>query len=210
MLLAKKTYALGFDEAIALKRIFPDQRLGALVGGTSAGNCIDFKECMEKFPKASYGDLEVILKSKKFIEWYNKNGKKVMVIIAFLPYIAKALAGLPVFHQFLSVGPQAVPCGTFQLAEAAVEATEKLEPSLPAAFTAPVKPGLLSDKGYILLHIMVLGFISLVISTFLKFTGRGDLIPLITFVGGCVVLYECIGLFWSIYESIVYVLTKGF
>jgi hypothetical protein len=49
---------------------------------------------------------------------------------------------------------------------------------------------------------LIIGFVTLVVSTFLKFTGRGDLIPLVMFVGGAVILKECLGLFHSIYRDV--------
>ena len=48
---------------------------------------------------------------------------------------------------------------------------------------------------------LVVGFFTLVVSSFLKFTGRGDVIPLVAFVGGGIILYEVIGLFNDIYAA---------
>lgn len=62
--------------------------------------------------------------------------------------------------------------------------------------------GFFSGHGVILLHMLIYGFLTLLISTFLKFTGRGDLVPLVVFVGGAVILYEVIGLFNDIYKAV--------
>nr|WP_245204226.1 SpoIIIAC/SpoIIIAD family protein [Ammoniphilus resinae] len=49
---------------------------------------------------------------------------------------------------------------------------------------------------------LIVGFLTLLVTTFLKFTGRGDLAPLVVFVGGGIILYEVIGLFNAIYKAI--------
>lgn len=66
--------------------------------------------------------------------------------------------------------------------------------------------GFFDGQGRILLHIVVFGFVVLVITTYLKLTGRGEMIPLIVFVGGCVILNELMDLFRSLYSNIVAVL----
>lgn len=59
-----------------------------------------------------------------------------------------------------------------------------------------------SGHGVILLHMLIIGFLTLCVTTFLKFTGRGDLAPLVMFVGGAVILYECMELFNDIYKGV--------
>lgn len=62
--------------------------------------------------------------------------------------------------------------------------------------------GFFAGQGVILLHILIVGFLTLLVTTFLKFTGRGDLAPLVVFIGGGVILHETIGLFNSIYRDV--------
>lgn len=74
----------------------------------------------------------------------------------------------------------------------------------PAFAQAVVQKGSFFDgHGVILLHMLIVGFLTLVVTTFLKFTGRGDLAPLVIFVGGGVILYETIELFQALYDGIV-------
>lgn len=87
---------------------------------------------------------------------------------------------------------KAVPLVTFTLFKPAVTF---------AAGTAGAF-GFFDGHGVILLHMLIYGFLTLLISTFLKFTGRGDLVPLVVFVGGAVILYEVIGLFNDIYNAV--------
>ena len=70
-------------------------------------------------------------------------------------------------------------------------------------FAQGVATGFFKGQGAILLHMLIVGFLTLVITTFLKFTGRGDLGPLVVFVGGGIILYETLGLFQLIYQGIV-------
>lgn len=206
-MLSKRTISLGFNEALALKRIFPDKSIGKLLGGSNAGSSIDFSECLERFPKATYEDIETILKGRRFIEWYSKNGRMISLLISLTPAVAYSLVKLPIFNGFLNTNVSPVMSSAFQIVEAA---TEDNKVPLPKAFTAEIKPGFMSGVGYIILHVMVIGFLSLVVGTFLKFTGRGDLVPILTFISGGVILYECCTLFYAIYEAIVFLATKGF
>lgn len=59
--------------------------------------------------------------------------------------------------------------------------------------------GFFDGYGRILLHMLVSGFLGMVVCAFLKFTGRGDVVPLVAFVCGGVILYEVMGLFQAIY-----------
>ena len=74
-------------------------------------------------------------------------------------------------------------------------------PVLAVATGTVVQTSFFGGKGAILLHMLVVGFFTLVVSSFLKFTGRGDIIPLVAFVGGGIILYEVIGLFNDIYAA---------
>lgn len=73
------------------------------------------------------------------------------------------------------------------------------------AFAAAVvtKGSFFEGHGVILLHMLVVGFLTLVVTTFLKFTGRGDLGPLVVFIGGAIILYETLELFQALYNGIV-------
>ncbi len=61
---------------------------------------------------------------------------------------------------------------------------------------------LMDGHGVILLNMLILGFITLLVTTFLKFTGRGDIVPLVAFVSGGIILYQVMGLFNDIYSGI--------
>jgi hypothetical protein len=123
-------------------------------------------------PELNLFEYEQILEGRTFSRWYAKNRRAVDVC-----------AGL----------------ATFGLMTAFKVSPYFLMPHL----AVPVAAGaLFSGDGRILLHMLIIGFVTLVISTFLKFTGRGDLIPLVMFVGGAVILKECLGLFHSIYRDI--------
>lgn len=116
-----------------------------------------------------------LIESRKFTRWYRKHKKKV-----------GALASVAVFGlmKFLNVSPFFL-CGI-------------LLPQL----AIPVAGTFFSGHGVILLHMLIVGFLTLVVTTFLKFTGRGDLAPLVMFVGGAVILYECMQLFHDIYKGV--------
>ncbi len=74
----------------------------------------------------------------------------------------------------------------------------------PALAQAVVQQGsFFEGHGVILLHMLIIGFLTLVVTTFLKFTGRGDLAPLVMFIGGGVILYEVLELFQALYNGIV-------
>ncbi|MBP1934872.1 SpoIIIAC/SpoIIIAD family protein [Ammoniphilus resinae] len=76
------------------------------------------------------------------------------------------------------------------------------KPTFAFAATAAGGLGFFAGHGVILLHMLIVGFLTLLVTTFLKFTGRGDLAPLVVFVGGGIILYEVIGLFNAIYKAI--------
>lgn len=116
--------------------------------------------------------------NRKFLRWYKRHEKVINSSAFLIPVLTIAainvlLPGTALFTVF--------------------------NPAFPVS-TVPVN--LLGEKGAILLHMMVIGFVTLVVSSFLKFTGRGDFIPLVMFVGGGIILYEVIGLFRDIYTGI--------
>jgi Stage III sporulation protein AC/AD protein family len=127
-------------------------------------------------PELNLFEYEQILEGRRFSRWYAKNKKAV-----------DACAGIATFGamKLLKVSPMFL-IGT-------------LFPQI----AIPVAGGtLFSGHGVILLHMLIIGFVTLVVTTFLKFTGRGDLAPLVMFVGGAVILYECLELFHDIYKAV--------
>jgi hypothetical protein len=66
----------------------------------------------------------------------------------------------------------------------------------------PSEVSFFHGHGVILLHMLTVGFVTLVVTTFLKFTGRGEIVPLVVFVSGGVVLYEVLQLFKDIYREV--------
>ena len=149
----------------------------------------------ELFPTISSDNLLALLKSRAFIHWFSKYSSKLLLCIPLVAQQFPCLLAQNTAAQFF------IHDTPSQVVLAASE-----EIPLPKVFTDETSGGLLAGKGYIILQILVVGFLSLVVSTFLKFTGRGDLIPILTFISGSVILYECMGLFWSIYEGIKYFL----
>jgi hypothetical protein len=118
-------------------------------------------------------DVPKILEGRRFRRWYARHKKTINVI-----------AGVTVFCtlKVLKLSPYFL---TPHLA-------------IPAAAVGKFFDG----YGVILLHMLIIGFLTLVVTTFLKFTGRGDLAPLVMFVGGAIILYECMGLFNAIYKGV--------
>jgi hypothetical protein len=116
-----------------------------------------------------------LIEGRRFTRWYRKHKKLV-----------SALAGIAIFGTMkaLKVSPFFL-CGVV----------------LPQ-LAIPVAGTFFSGHGVILLHMLIVGFLTLVVTTFLKFTGRGDLAPLVMFVGGAVILYECMQLFHDIYKGV--------
>lgn len=113
--------------------------------------------------------------SRKFTRWYNRNKKKVATLASVAVFVTmKTLKVSPYFM-----------CGVL----------------LPQ-IAIPVAGTFFSGHGVILLHMLIIGFLTLVVTTFLRFTGRGDLAPLVMFVGGAVILYECMQLFSDIYKGV--------
>jgi len=136
-----------------------------------------------KLSELKYLHSELLPNNRKFIRWYKKHEKIVNTSVLLAPSLAIAainvlLPGTALFTIFN-----------------------------PAFAVSTVPVNLLGEKGAILLHMMVIGFVTLVVSSFLKFTGRGDFIPLVMFVGGGIILYEVIGLFRDIYTGIATMLS---
>lgn len=125
-------------------------------------------------PELNLFEYEQILEGRPFSRWYAKNRKLVNTIAAASTYaFMTAVKVSPLFLFGTILPPIAIPVSTF-----------------------------FSGHGVILLHMLIIGFLTMVVTTFLKFTGRGDLAPLVMFVGGAVILYECMGLFNDIYKGV--------
>lgn len=128
-------------------------------------------------PELNLFEYQQLLEGRSFSRWYAKN-RKVINKLAF----AAPVVAMSIFH----VSP-------FFLAGVLLPHV-----AMPVAAVGKFFDG----YGVILLHMLIIGFLTLVVTTFLKFTGRGDLAPLVMFVGGGVILYECMGLFNAIYTGV--------
>lgn len=133
-------------------------------------------------PEMDLDQINSVLNGRTFKRWYKRNRKIVNTLALMAPGLALALFGVspasPLFSLFLPAAMPVMAAGQ----------------SVPTSFFA--------GHGAILLHMLVAGFLTLVVTTFLKFTGRGDLIPLVVFVGGGVILYEVMGLYTDIYNAV--------
>jgi hypothetical protein len=142
---------------------------------------------LRKFePTLSLAEIELVLQGRTFTRWYRRNKKTVNALALVTPVFAMSMFG---------ISPGILPALLFG----------KAVPAGMASVTAMAAAGsgdFWSGHMGILLHMLVLGFVTLVITTFLKFTGRGDLAPLVVFVGGGAILYEVIGMFKDIYNAV--------
>lgn len=126
-------------------------------------------------PELNWYEYEQLIEGRSFTRWYVKNRKVVNRLALTAP--AFAMTAFKVSPMFL-VG------------------------TLLPQIAIPVAGSFFAGHGVILLHMLIIGFLTLVVTTFLKFTGRGDLAPLVMFVGGGVILYEVLGLFKAIYNGV--------
>lgn len=145
-------------------------------------------------------DYEGTLRSRKFTRWYKRNKKTINTLVLTAPAFAFTL-----FHMDAQVFEYLRKDATMYV----LAANEYYTPPptnqgdlIPVNGTG-VGQSFFQTHGVILLHMLIMGFLTLVVTTFLKFTGRGDLIPLIAFVGGGAILYEVLGLFMDIYQAIL-------
>lgn len=141
------------------------------------GTISEINACKKMFPKAKLEDISAILNSRHFTRWYKKNHQIINTIAFTIPAFTMTLFGITPGSPLFSL--------------------------LNPAVTAEAGTGsFFQGQGAVLLHMLVVGFITLVLSSFLKFTGRGDFIPLVAFVAGGVILIEVINLFNSIYGAV--------
>ena len=145
------------------------------------GKLSEIYECKTNFPKLKYSDMNLLLNSRKFTHWYKSNQR----VINFLALAAPSIT--------INILNATIPSNTL---------FEMINPSMAVSTGTVVQTSFWGGKGAILLHMLVVGFFTLVVSSFLKFTGRGDFIPLVAFVGGGIILYEVIGLFNDIYGAV--------
>jgi hypothetical protein len=162
----------------------------------SVGTFSDITACQDIFPYASLDDIHAILNSRKLIRWYKHNYKVINMLAITAPTFALTLFNVmpgTLIYQYLT--------SSTAISFSSIPATVPGIVNVVGAGTT-VPTSFFGGKGAILLHMLVVGFFTLVVSSFLKFTGRGDLIPLVAFVGGGIILYEVIGLFNDIYGAI--------
>jgi hypothetical protein len=159
-------------------------------GYTVVGRFSDVGALRKLEPQLSIYELEHVLQGRRFTRWYLNNKKAVNALALAVPMFTMALFGIEPFS-FLQLAAVAVPA--FLPTDGAGGAI---------ATAAGGGYSFWAGNGAILLHFLVVGFVTLIITTFLKFTGRGDLAPLVMFVGGAIILYEVLGLFKAIYTGI--------
>jgi len=127
-------------------------------------------------------DIDDILNGRSFTRWYKRNKKVVNTLALAAPAVAFTIFG---------VSPAMLSALLFKSSAVAIPVAAQ---GAQYSFWA--------GHGKILLDMLIVGFVTLVVTTFLKFTGRGDLAPLVVFVGGGIILYEVIGLFSAIYKAV--------
>lgn len=151
------------------------------------GTFSEIREWKRLKPDITLDDITTVARSRKFFRWYMRNKKAVHMLALVTPTFAMTLFGIS--HDMLT-----------SLLNLPSEAISAMAP----ATTEPKNEAqaFFQGHGAILLHILLVGFLTLVITTFLKFTGRGDLSPLVVFVGGGIVLYEVLQLFKDIYTEV--------
>lgn len=138
-------------------------------------------------PSLSPTDIATVYSTRRFARFVSRYAKPLTLLARCAPIVA-----LTFFHP------------SFVHAAAAGAAV-----AVASSAGAPGAPGegegafgFFQGHGAILLHMLIVGFLTLLVTTFLKFTGRGDLAPLVVFVGGGVILYEVIQLFNDIYHAV--------
>jgi hypothetical protein len=195
-----KNNSITFSDAVTLREIYPDAKLKELIKLRNRGAIDEILECRTLFPDNTIAGASAILGSRQFIRWYTNNKKVATAVIVATPLFALTAFGL---HGSLGLSILAQPIPSFP------GTVEHVVPAFPMAVTTLAPVGLatsnvsfFSGNGVILLHIMLVGFFTLIVSSFLKFTGRGDMIPLVAFIGGAIILKEVIGLFNQIYGAI--------
>lgn len=201
-----KPVALKASEINMIKEVFPKATLNDMFKLKSKGTIEDITECRNFFPDASMKDVEVIVGSRSFVRWCGRHKGAIAGLLVCVPTFAMKLFGLELgsFALSLFTHKSTVAYGTSHAATVAYGGTHGAVAAMAAPAAAPttVPTNFFGGKGAILLHMLIVGFLTLVVSSFLKFTGRGDLIPLVMFIGGAVILYEVIGLFTDIYTAI--------
>jgi hypothetical protein len=135
----------------------------------------------KKNPDLNFTDIEDLLGARAFTNWYKKNKKVINMLAMVTPSVICYMFGVTPAFVFSGM-EQAIPCIT------GGESSGGL--------------GFFRGEGKILLHMLIAGFLTVVVTTFLKFTGRGDLIPLVVFVAGGIILKEVLALFQGIYNAV--------
>jgi hypothetical protein len=172
----------------------------------TVGKFSEVNGLLKAVPGAELTDIEFILQGRKFERWYDKNKKMVAVLGMAVPALICVSTGLPPITLLSMAAQMVVPAFIPQQASHAYKAVDSVGAMAQAASGGGAF-GLFSGDGAVLLHFLIIGFVTLIITTFLKFTGRGDLAPLVMFVAGGVMLLEVITLFNHIFGAVKTFLT---
>ena len=192
--------ALTFSDALTIRSIYPDASLKESIKLRNSGIMKDIIECKAMFPENTIDGTSAIVGSRSFVRWFINNKKAISVLLVATPVFALASFGLTSSFGLNLLTQPIVPSFPGSVNE--------LMPAIPntvacvATKAVSGNASFFSGNGVILLHIMIMGFFTLVVSSFLKFTGRGDMIPLVAFIGGMLILKEVIGLFNDVYGAI--------
>lgn len=200
-MLSKKTEKeinLKLSEIRELRESFPDIRLSEACTARSLGDMKLIYCCKAIFPKANSKDIIAILRAAKLAD---KLAKVTVASLIVAPLLIKFTMGLVTDTHFMQlVNSMSGPENPLAMLEPSI--TPMVPQFKDAIEVGTVPTSFFGDKGAILLHMLTAGFFILVVSSFLKFTGRGDWIPLVAFVGGSIILYEIVGLFSDIYAAV--------
>lgn len=144
-------------------------------------------------PQLKLHEVEFVLQGRHFMRWYMKNESILLKgLSAGVPAAAVAMFGVDLLNTAMlmskGVSIKAAVGGAI--------------PAMAAASNFGPAFGFLNGPGGILLHFLGIGFLTLVIMTYLKLTGRGDLAPMVMFVSGIAILIEVIVLFKSLYTEV--------
>lgn len=205
MLNRNKSECIKFSEVSLVRAALPKATIAEAIKLKKNGTVDDIMECTKLFPKAEISDVNTILGSRRFIRWCMNNKKVIAALTIATPAFAFTMYKLvpgSFALEVLNAGKRAVDTSTVDLFSRTGSNVIAGDGAVSTFAAAAAGGGFFAGKGVILLHMLVCGFFTLVVSSFLKFTGRGDLIPLVAFVGGAAILYEVIGLFTDIYSAI--------
>lgn len=195
-----RTNSIKISEFNLIKELVPDATITQAIRLKEISDMGEIQECVEALPKLKAGDITAVISCRRFVRWYDKNGKVISVLLGLAPAFGMIMHGFTASTAIVAFG---TPAGsTVHAFPSAVASIALKEGAKEGAKAVATEGGFFSGHGKILLHMLIVGFVTLVVSSFLKFTGRGDLIPLIAFVGCSVILLEVLRLFGDIYTAI--------